>query len=212
MTHGILVHQINPHPDLPAWCCWSERIMSDQFPQNSSMGCGKWSRGNSTDTPQGTLGNLPPMMETCDKVDRTWWMGLPNTCGSGETNSCGMHAYMPAHVVAIRLAKAFVNSDRITCDESDDMHEDYHRNSWSQKPLPEINWQMSTRSRKTTRIHWTPKNLPDQPVAQHTRALKFINLVPVSRIHVHATTDESGTSTNILDILDIGINAMMRLS
>lgn len=38
-----------------------------------------------------------------------------------------MHAYMPAHVVAIRFAKAFVNSDRTTYDESDDMHEDYHR-------------------------------------------------------------------------------------
>ena len=49
-------------------------------------------------------------------------------------------------------------------------------------------------------------------MAQHTRALKFfIILVPVSRTRVHATAAESGTSTNILDILDIGINAMMRL-
>jgi len=39
-----------------------------------------------------------------------------------------MHAYIPADVVAIRLAKAFVNSDRTAYDESDDMHEvDYHR-------------------------------------------------------------------------------------
>ena len=41
-----------------------------------------------------------------------------------------MPACLHMHVVAIRLAKSFVTSYRITYDESDDMHgEDYHRNS-----------------------------------------------------------------------------------
>lgn len=193
---------------LPAWCCWSKRIMSYQFPQNSTIGCGKWWRGNSTDTPQGTLGNLPPMMETCDKVDRTWWTGLPIACGFGETNSCGMHACIHACTCSGNPACESLRGFRP------------HRIWWiwwharglspdfvKPKTAPG-NWQMSTRSRKTTRI---PLNSKESPWSASGPAHKgpkfFIILVPVSRTRVHATAAESGTSTNILDILDIGINA-----
>ena len=188
--HACWYIKSTPHPDLPAWCCWSERIMSAEFPQNSSIGCGKWSRGNSTDTPQA--------------IYHVWWKRVVKWTGAGgrafqmladsakQIYVACMHACLPAHACsgnpACEILRDFLPHHIwwIWWHARGGLSPEFVTQKNCSRKLADV-----TRSRKTTWIHWTPKNLPDQPVAQHTRALKFIILVPVSRISVHATTGEA---------------------